>query len=102
MRAIERRPHFLAAPEGERLTQNLAKVRGLYHASYGWPPPPADIGERRAGKTMREYIKSWITDWDIQRLYGTRDVITSQQMPSDYSEDKNFEAPPPEAPTEAD
>jgi hypothetical protein len=94
MRAIERRPNFLAAPEEEGLRQNLVNVRGLYEASYGWSPPVADIGERRAGKTMREYIKSWITDWDIQRLYGAHDVITTEAMASDYTEDKNLEVPP--------
>lgn len=54
-----------------------------------------DIGERRAGKTMRQFIKSWITDWDIQRLYGKKDEIDTGTISTDYSENKDLEQAPP-------
>ena len=49
-------------------------------------------------KTMREYIKSWITDWDIQRLYGTKDTIINEPIVSDLTENRGLETSAPEPP----
>ena len=95
MSAIEQRQHFLAPPNEDKLRSSLERVRGLYHQAYGWNPPVADIGERRTGKTMRQFIKSWITDWDIQRLYGKKDEIDTGTISTDYSENKDLEQAPP-------
>jgi hypothetical protein len=95
MSAIEQRQHFLAPPNEDKLRSSLERVRGLYHQAYGWSPPVGDIGERRTGKTMRQFIKSWITDWDIQRLYGKKDEIDTGTISTDYSENKDLEETPP-------
>jgi hypothetical protein len=34
---------------------------------------------------MRQYIKSWITEWDIERLYGERSTIEVEPIPTDYT-----------------
>jgi hypothetical protein len=95
MNAIEQRQHFLVAPNEDRLRLSLERVRNLYQKAYGWSPPAGDIGERRTGKTMRHFIKSWITEWDIQRLYGKKYEISTEVMPTDYSENKDLEQAPP-------
>ena len=61
-----------------------------------------EIGERRAGKTMRQFIKSWITDWDIQRLYGTKEQIEAGTIESDYTENADLEQAPQPEPAEED
>ena len=94
MSAIEQRQHFLASPNEDKLRVSRGRVRGLYQQSYGWSPAKSDIGERRVGKTMRQFIKSWITDWDIQRLYGAKDEIKTETIPTDYSENKVLEQAP--------
>jgi hypothetical protein len=95
MEEIEKRQHLLAPPNLDRLSRDLKVVRALYERAYAWVPPTSEIGEMRTAKTMREYIKSWITDWDIQRLYGTKDVITTKPVrPTDYTENKDLEAAP--------
>jgi hypothetical protein len=95
MEEIEKRQHLLAPPNLERLTRDLKIVRGLYERAYAWPPPVSEVGEVRTVKTMREYIKSWITDWDIQRLYNTKDEVTAKPiLPTDYTENKNLETIP--------
>jgi hypothetical protein len=96
MSAIERRQHFLAQPNEELLRSSLERVRSLYLNAYGWSPPASSVGERRAGKTMRQYIKSWITDWDIQRLYGRKEEIETGTIATDYTENKDLEAAAPE------
>ncbi|MEC5414309.1 BREX system ATP-binding domain-containing protein [Aurantimonas sp. C2-4-R8] len=92
MSTIERRQHFLAPPDESRLRQGLQSVGGLYETAYGWPPPLIDVGERLTGKTIRQYTKSWITDWDIQRLYRMQSEIATESMASDYTENQDLEA----------
>lgn len=97
MAHIERRATRLSAPDEERLSRSLDTVRKLYGASYGWPAYGGDIGERRAGRTMREYIKAWVTAWDIHRLYGAQDEIDTETLVPDYTENKDLEHAPLEA-----
>jgi hypothetical protein len=97
MALIERGVVRLAAPDEETLHRSLDRVRKLYGESYGWPAYGGEIGERRAGRTMREYIKAWVTAWDIYRLYGERDEIDTETLPPDYTENKDFEHPPPDS-----
>jgi hypothetical protein len=98
MAHIERRATRLAAPDEERLHRSLDTVRHLYGESYGWPAFGGDIGERRAGRTMREYIKAWVTAWDIHRLYGAREDIEIETLKTDYTEDKALEHAPKDEP----
>ncbi len=98
MNAIEQRQHFLAPPNEAKLHASIGRVGGLYEKAYGWTPSSTDIGERLAGKTMRHFIKSWITGWDIQRLYGKKEEIDIETVATDYTENKDLEeAPKPEA-----
>jgi hypothetical protein len=93
MRAIESCRNYLAPPGEARLHASIDRVRELYRKAYGWMPPNPDVGEQRVGKTMRQYIKSW-----IQRLYGARAEIDIESVPADYSENKDLEQmPQPEA-----
>jgi hypothetical protein len=91
MRAIERPTARLKAPDDESLGRCLNRVRELYRQSYGWAPPPAETGMRETMKTMRHHIKAWITDWDLQRLYGTKDEIAAEPLPADYTENTDLE-----------
>jgi len=44
------------------------KMRDLYETAYGWTPPDGrpDLGERSV--RMRQYVRRWITQWDLMRL----------------------------------
>jgi hypothetical protein len=88
---IERGATSLTPPDEEGLHRSLDRVRELYGESYGWPAYGGEIGERRAGRSMREYIKAWVTAWDIHRLYGARDEIETETLASDYSENIDLE-----------
>jgi hypothetical protein len=54
-------------------------------------PAAMAIGEITAAKSMRQYIKSWITSWDIERLYGIRSEIVAMGVTADYEEDIDIE-----------
>jgi hypothetical protein len=97
MEAIEKHQHVLAMPDDVRLQDGLRKVAALYQEAYGWKSPEIGSGGRLASGTMRHYIKSWITEWDIRRLLDKKTAIDIESLPPDYSENPDLEhAPPPE------
>ena len=91
MARLERRQFRLNAPDEAKLHHSLDKISALYADAYGWAPPRIEIGERLAGKSMRQYIKSWITTWDILRLYGEMPVIAGETIAIDYTESSDIE-----------
>jgi len=44
-----------------------------------------------AGKSVRQYVKSWITAWDIMRLYGETPVVSTETLAIDYTEGSEVE-----------
>jgi hypothetical protein len=76
----------LAAPDEAALRASQSQIADLYHEACQWRPSAFAIGEQRAGKSMRQYIKSWITEWDIERLYGERTAIEAEAIRTDYTE----------------
>jgi P-loop Domain of unknown function (DUF2791) len=89
---LERRQSRLSAPDEAGLRHSLDKIAALYRDAYDWTPPQIEIGQRLAGKFMRQYVKSWITTWDIMRLYGEAPVISTGMMAIDYTESSEIEA----------
>jgi hypothetical protein len=56
------------------------------------------LGERLGSKSIRQYVKSWITTWDMERLYGETPQIEANTIPIDYTESSDIE----QAPTSGD
>jgi hypothetical protein len=81
----------LAAPDESALRAAQSRIADLYYDAYQWRPSGLAIGERLAAKSMRQYIKSWITEWDIERLYGERITIEAQTIQTDYTESVELE-----------
>jgi hypothetical protein len=81
------RRHRLPPPGLEELARDCLRLREIYECAYDWrtpePPPP----ERTATRTMRQYIKAWITQWDMQRLIGASVGIVERAVDSNYDED---------------
>jgi hypothetical protein len=48
--------------------------------------------ERLSSTRMREYVKGWITEWDLKRLDPNQQVeIELTEIKQDYSEDLELE-----------
>jgi hypothetical protein len=90
---LERKRATLHPPDQQQLQTCLDNVRTLYDQAYGWRPEDIDIGPIAATTSMRQYIKSWITTWDLERLYrGQRPEIETIALPTNYEEMKEIEA----------
>ena len=82
---------LLKAPTAELLQASLDKIRGFYSAAYGWHANGVAVGDITSTKSMRQYIKSWITIWDLERLYRIRPEIQTVDVGPDYEENKDIE-----------
>jgi hypothetical protein len=101
LRALDARQKPLRQPGEQELRASLERVRRLYEDAYAWVPPEIAVGEIAADRTMRQYIKSWITVWDIERLYQRRAEIATTALPINYDEAAEIEQAP-DADTEED
>ncbi|MGH7915943.1 MAG: BREX system ATP-binding domain-containing protein [Candidatus Binataceae bacterium] len=91
METLARKQVLLKPPDAALLEVSLQKIRAFYADAYGWDVTAADVGEITAAKSMRQYIKSWITTWDLERLYGTRPEIETVNVAPNYEENKDIE-----------
>ena len=98
IRHIERTvlQHRLLPPTPDDLAACHDKVQRLYSAAYDWPAPLLPPAERTSSRTMRQYIKGWITQWDLLRLFGgIGGALVDDRIASNYTEDVNLGEPRP-------
>ncbi len=84
----------LVAPDDFDLSAAQGRIAELYFDAYRRRPMSLAIGERLAGKSMRQYIKSWITEWDMERLFGESAHIAIKPTPTDYTESAELDHAP--------
>ena len=98
MRLIECERIPLVGPYDQLVEEIYNKIRTIHGAAYGWDPPPVPTIERLSSTRMREYVKGWITEWDLKRLDPDQQVdIELTEIKQDYSEDIELEGSQEEA-----
>jgi hypothetical protein len=87
------RTRRLRAPGVDELARANHRLSRIYQEAYGWEPPATNPPERTATRTMRQYIKGWITEWDMRRLTGdlTRTVV--EEIAANYTEEESLSTP---------
>jgi hypothetical protein len=77
----------LAADKG------LVALIKLHGGAFGWSPPDVAGLERLGATRMRQYVRSWINEWDLVRLDPSflpqTEVIS---IATDYREDTALES----------
>lgn len=97
MRIIDRETHLLTPPDDVELKQAYDRLRELHGQAFGWRPPDVAGLERLGATRMRQYVRAWISQWDLVRLYpGYRPETEMVDVPSDYREDPDLERSEPE------
>jgi hypothetical protein len=92
MRLIECERIPLVGPYDQLVEDIYHKIRAIHGAAYGWDPPQVPTIERLSSTRMREYVKGWITEWDLKRLAPNQQVeIELTEIKQDYSEDIELE-----------
>jgi hypothetical protein len=92
MRLIDREALRLKPLTSEAIDEAQTKIRELHARAYGWAPPPLPPEERLTSTLMRQYVRRWINEWDLKRLYPEHDVhMVVEELGMSYSEDRELE-----------
>lgn len=95
MRVIERKAILLASPDDYLLQAVYAKVKSIYADAYDWTPPEVKGVEPSKVTSMRQYVKGWITEWDLKRKYPDyKPIIEAGELKLVYSEDRDLQVSP--------
>lgn len=66
----------------------------LHARAFAWEPPDLGIGEMLSTTRIRQYVRRWINEWDLARLYpdyAPQTVVADIAV--DYSVRPELEAP---------
>jgi len=92
MRIIQKEKLRLKAPDAQAVQQTCEKVRAIHAEAYGWQPPLLSSDERLSTTSMREYVKRWITEWDLKSLDPAyTPAIEKTALDQNYSENTALE-----------
>ena len=92
MRIIQREMVSLKVPDDTIIEQTYNKIRFVYAQAYGWEPPTALLINLPGSASMRQYVKRWITEWDLKRLDPKGHVeIEITEMKQDYTENPDLQ-----------
>lgn len=93
MAAIEDAVH-LAPMTLPQIRKAHSILREAHSRAYAWRAPELDVEFRRQNP-MRLYVRRWINEWDLRRLYGAEapDEFEDEDLSMDFSEDERFDVP---------
>jgi len=87
MREIERRAIPLNPPDNASLRHTYEALRQIHGDAYDWTPPDLPVGATSITRQMRSYVRRWINEWDLRRLYPGEAIETVEtELTIDYSE----------------
>jgi len=93
MDAIERELLRIREPSQEDLAAVLARLSAIYAEAYVCAPVQLDAS-LKTGQQMREYVRSWITTWDLHRVAPAYEPqIELERITEDFAEDALLEKP---------
>lgn len=98
MRTILHHAERLPALTAEQVKSAHDRLRKAHSDAFGWDAPAlADCFSPDSSSVMRPYIRRWITEWDLKRLYPDRsfDPVEDLLKPNQYIEDDDLESPDP-------
>ncbi len=87
-----REASLLERPKLDSVKQTWDRVRHIYHMAYDWVPPD-EYSYPDLTNSMRQILKRWITEWDLERLFGHRGSIEVKALEQRIEEDPEMETP---------
>ncbi len=93
MRLIERDAMTLRAPDQSALLASYQKLKEIHGKAYAWDPPDIPVSVTAMTRRMRSFVRRWINEWDLRRLYPDAEVSTEEDLEirPTYEEDEALE-----------
>ena len=98
MRCVVKDTTSLGKVTAEQVRATHERLAKIYESSFGWEPPALlELPHLDSTSVMREFVRRWITEWDLARVYGaTPTVVVTPLDQSGYEEDPDLELDEPE------
>ncbi|MGH9163931.1 MAG: BREX system ATP-binding domain-containing protein [Acidimicrobiales bacterium] len=91
MRIMERDQVKLQPPDRDALDRTYAKLRQVHGEAFGWDPPDVEGLERLPSNRMRQYVRAWITEWDIRHIDPSyQPDLAAGEVVMDFTEDDDL------------
>jgi hypothetical protein len=92
MRLIERETLTLKPPDESTLAETYRRLKEIHAKAYDWDPPEIPIAEASMTRRMRSYVRRWVNEWDLRRLYPGADLASEdeQEMKPSYEQDDSL------------
>ena len=98
MRLIEREAVTLQAPDAATLAHTYQRLKEMHAKAYKWDPPEIPTAALSMRRSMRSFVRRWVNEWDLRRLYPGTELSTEveEEMRPSYEEDAELEEASPE------
>ena len=99
MRLIEREALTLQPPDESALRDTYGRLKEIHGKAYGWDPPEIPWASSTMTRRMRSYVRRWVNEWDLRRVYPGTDISTGeeQELRLTYEQDESLEQPSEES-----
>jgi hypothetical protein len=93
MRLIERSAIPLRPPDPAALKDLYTLLKETHGKAYEWSPPEIPSPTVSIARRMRSYVRRWVNEWDLRRLYPYSEIATEeeQEMKPTYAPDEDLE-----------
>lgn len=93
MRYIERSSIVLQPPDPAALWHTYERLKEIHGNAYSWEPPEIPPPEVSVSRRMRSYVRRWVNEWDLKRLYPGQEIVTEdeQEVKPTYDPDEALE-----------
>jgi hypothetical protein len=93
MRLIERETLTLRKPDEFTLRQTYERIKEIHAKAYGWDPPEIPWAAAATSRQMRSYVRRWVNEWDLRRLYPNAEICTDdeQELRPTYEQEELLE-----------
>lgn len=95
MRLIEREALALEPPDESTLTHTYQRLKEIHSKAYNWDPPEIPPAVISMTRRMRSYVRRWVNEWDLKRLYPGAELSTEEEheIGPTYEPDNLLEQP---------
>jgi hypothetical protein len=95
MRLIQRDAIALQPPDECTLQQTYHRLKEIHGNAYRWVPPEIPSSGATVSRRMRSYVRRWVNEWDLIRLYPGAEFCTEdeQEIRPTYTQDQDLEHP---------
>lgn len=96
MRLIDREALMLEAPDGATLAHTYQRLKEMHAKAYKWNPPEIPTAALSMRRSMRSYVRRWVNEWDLRRLYPGVELSTEveEELRPSYEDDATLEQAP--------